>query len=236
MHINIFWLLIILMMLERTTQYREQYKRKRPYKIGPPRYSRPKPYYRPRWHPSPRKRYKPPARYSYYNTHGPQYSSLHRSPSSYYMENDFIDEQSQHQPYVIEIELPKKYGKQNNRYLDRHYDRNVLYDEDYSEDDEDYVPKFGHRRFKLRGNNKGTSPKLRIKISRVDHKDESEELNSQELMNSMLTLQGTRVAPTEHEVSSEIDWFSSQQPQIFPTVENNLATSPIFDFRQTHFE
>lgn len=80
------------------------------------------------------------------------------------------------------------------------------------------------------------SPKLRIKISRVDNKDESEELNSHELMNSMLTLQGTRVSPTEHEVSSEIDWFSSKQPQIFPTVENNLATSPIFDFRQSHFE
>ncbi|XP_051154093.1 uncharacterized protein LOC127277226 [Leptopilina boulardi] len=227
MHINIFWLFIILMMLERTTQYREQYKRKRPYKIGS-RY-RPKPYYRPRWHPSPRKRYKPPARYTYYNTHRPHYS---RSPSSYYMENDYIEDQSQHQPYVIEIELPKKHGKMNNRYLDRHYDRNVLYDDDYLEDDDDYVPKYGHRRFRLKGN-KGSNPKLRIKISRVDNKDESEELNSQELMNSMLSLQGTQIVPTEQ--SSEIDWYSTKQPQIFPTIDNNFATSPIFDFKQSHF-
>ncbi|XP_033228508.1 uncharacterized protein LOC117180232 [Belonocnema kinseyi] len=191
-------------MLIEIIQFSETFKIKKPFKFKPHR--RPKPHYRPRWHPTRQHKhgYKPPQKLHYYKHHNPQY---YRYP--HYANTDSFDNYRAHQPYEIEIELPKGIGK----YSDRNYDRNAFYDDSYIDesDDETRVFQAGKRKVKIKVS-KGAKPKLKIKISRSDNVKEIDTSNKSEVIRSVLQ---SNVVQSQLHAPAQSDWFHINPPQIY---------------------
>ncbi|XP_066594333.1 uncharacterized protein, partial [Prorops nasuta] len=114
----------------------------------------------------------------YYRSKPPKSSRI--GPPPYRYAPLYEEYTSDDKPYTIVIQLPKQNEKYNNRLYQRNYDRDSVQDynrdEEYIEDDDDdeaRIFRLGRKNFRIKLV-KGLSPKLHIKISRLDNEPDIE--------------------------------------------------------------